>query len=302
MPEQSSGSLTATQLTEHPDALGESPVWDPRLNCLWWIDGAAGLVRRKYLQHREWSATESFELDQHIGSIALRADGGLVIALEHSIVAWNPDAGELTMLVRDAISDPRMRLNDGKADRQGRFVCGGMGRQLEPIGPLLQLDASGELRELATGLKVTNGVCFSPDGRRLYFADTPTRSMCVCDYDTVTGEASAPRVLIDTDALGSGIDGATVDDQGRIWATLIRRGEIACFDADGRLLARHPAPVDLPTSLAFGGPDMSLLFMTSIRDSGTGRTVSTHPLGGHLFVLEGHGARGIAETPYAATP
>ncbi|MEZ5660167.1 MAG: SMP-30/gluconolactonase/LRE family protein [Burkholderiaceae bacterium] len=292
--------LHIERLTDSPDDLGESPLWDPREDCLWWIDGVAGQVRRKYLQRGRWSATESFEFDEHVGSIALRAEGGLVIALEHSIIGWNPDAGDLTMLLADALTDQRLRLNDGKTDRQGRFVCGGMGRELEPLAPLLQLNVHGQVRVLATGLKVSNGICFSPDGRSLYFADTPARTLCTCDYDPATGVASEARVLIDCSALGTGIDGATVDDQGRLWAALVRIGEIGCFAPDGRLLARYPAPVDLPSGLAFGGRDMRTLFLTSIRDSRTGRTVSRHPLGGHLFAIEGLDARGILETPFGA--
>lgn len=291
-------ALRFTPLGETPDALGESPLWDWREDCLWWIDGVAGSVRRRRWHDGRWAPGERFELGEHVGSIALRDGGGLVVALERDVIAWDPLTGVRQGLLAGAVGDPRVRLNDGKADRQGRFVCGGMGRGLEPLGQLLQLDPGGRVSVLAHGLKVGNGVCFSPDGRTLYYADTPARVLYACDYDPCTGMASTPRVHIDAAPYQSGIDGATVDADGRIWAALIRAARIGCFDPDGRLLGSIEAPTDLPTSLAFGGPDMSTLFVTSIRDSGSGRTVSTHPDGGMLFAIDGLDARGLAEMTF----
>lgn len=288
--------LRVTRLSDEPDALGESPLWDMRDDCLWWIDGFAGKIRRKHWRDGQWLASESFDLGEHIGSIALAEAGGLIVALERSIAHWNPTLRPDAVALIEANQDARVRLNDGKADRQGRFVCAGMGRLADPLGSLLQLDAHCRLAVLARDLKVGNGVCFSPDGMRLYFSDTPARRMFCCDYDPRSGAASQPREFLNTESFGSGVDGATVDSQGRVWCALIRAAQIACFDASGALLHSFVAPVDLPSSLAFGGPGLSTLFVTSIRDSGTGRTVSTHPLGGHLFAIDGLDAVGIAET------
>lgn len=163
------------------------------------------------------------------------------------------------------------------------------------MGRAHQFSVEGAHAVLCEGLTVGNGLCFSPDGRVLYFTDTPTRRVMACDYDPESGRAAEPRLHIDTDALGSGVDGATVDAEGNLWATLIRMGEIGCFDAAGRLLRRLPASTDVPSSLAFGGAGMDRLFVTSISDTGTGRAVSSHPDGGHLFVFDSLGVRGIPE-------
>lgn len=290
------GELRVTRLSAEPDALGESPLWDVRSDCLWWIDGVACKIRRKHWRDGQWLTTESFDLGEHIGSIALAAQGGLVVALERSIAHWDPSVSPDAVALIEANQDARVRLNDGKSDRQGRFVCAGMGRLADPLGSLLQLDERCRLTVLATGLNVGNGVCFSPEGTRLYFSDTPARRMFCCDYDPLSGVASPPREFLNTESFGSGVDGATVDSQGRVWCALIRAAQIACFDPSGALLHSFAAPVDLPSSLAFGGPELRTLFVTSIRDSGTGRTVSTHPLGGHLFAIDGLDAVGIAET------
>lgn len=294
LPPLTHAGVQATRLTDTPDALGESPVWDAARGLLWWIDGVAGRIRSL---DPASGATGAQVPGGHLGAIALARGGGLVLSRGHALLAFTPETGQLTPLAALAGADPAMRLNDGKADRQGRFLCAGMGRGGEALGALHQYDR-GQLRTLATApLRIGNGLCLSPDGATLYFADTPARLLFAADYDPATGRAGPPRRHVDTGALGSGIDGATVDAAGQIWAAFIHSAEIACLSPEGRLLHRQPAPTDLPSSLAFGGPARDRLFVTSIRDSGTGRAVSRHPAGGHLFVLDGLGATGLPETP-----
>lgn len=292
------GTPRVTRLTATPDLLGESPVWDPEAQCLWWIDGVAGKVRRMRVTGNTPAEAESFSFDGHVGSIALADEGCLIVALDHEVLLFSPDEPVRLVLLRLEEADPRMRLNDGKTDRHGRFLVAGMGRGGEAIGALHRICHNRDHAILHDGLTVGNGICFSPDGRVLYFTDTPARKVLACDYDPVTGATSKLRVHIDTAELGSGVDGATVDREGNLWAALIRTARIGCFDPSGRLLRSIAAPTDLPSSLAFGGPAMDRLFVTSIRDSGTGRAVSQHPLGGHLFVIDGLGATGIPETRF----
>jgi sugar lactone lactonase YvrE len=291
--------LNIVRLTARPDRLGESPIWDVDHQCLWWVDGVVGRVRRLRWRDSRPAEVESFALGEHVGAVVLAAGGRLVATLEHSFVLFDPTRqGSIVIAaVRDA--DPRTRLNDAKTDRQGRLICAGMGRMAEPLGRLHQIDRRGCHRIFGSGLKIGNGICFSPEGRTLYVSDTPARRVFACDYDPDTGRCSSPRLHIDTSRFASGGDGATVDASGDIWIALVGAGLIGRFDPAGRLVDTFEAPVDLPSSLAFGGPDMTTLFVTSIQDSGTGRAVSSHPDGGHLFAVEGLGARGIPETPFA---
>lgn len=301
MPEETASRLNAdglavTRLSRRPAGLGESPLWDGPANRLWWIDGVAGRIHCLRCDGREG---ETVSLGGHLGGIALAAGERLAVVRDHDFLLCTPATGETEILLTLRGGDPGMRLNDVKLDRQGRLLCAGMGRGGDPLGALHQLDGAGRHRILATGLRIGNGICFSPEGDTLYFSDTPARKIFACDYDPVSGEASEPRLHIDTAAWGSGVDGATVDRDGNLWAAMIHSAEIGCFAPDGTLSRRFPAPVDLPSSLAFGGTTLARLFVTSIRDSGTGRAVSAHPDGGHLFAIDGLGATGLPEARFS---
>lgn len=295
---QPAGHTSFTRLTRDPDLLGETPVWDAADDCLWWIDGAAGQVQRMSVTAGEPQAPERFSFDGHVGSIALASEGCVLVALDRSVMLFRP-GDPLQLRVLDLGPSPHpLRLNDGTTDRQGRFIVADISKDRQPTGQLHQIFPDGRHRILHEGIVVGNGVCFSPEGETLYFSDTATRKVYACDYDPLTGDARAPRVHIDTAPLNAGTDGSTVDRDGNLWATLIHIGRIGCFDPSGKLIDSFAAPTDLPSCVAFGGPEMDRLFVTSIKDSGTGRAVSSHPNGGHLFAIDGLGARGIPDTRF----
>jgi sugar lactone lactonase YvrE len=124
------------------------------------------------------------------------------------------------------------------------------------------------------------------------------RAIRVYDYAPDDSPLSRPRMVIDTRPFDSGPDGATVDSEGYLWVALIQAGRIARFSPDGQLDRMVESPTDLPTCLAFGGADLATLYVTSIKDSGSGRAVSRHPAGGHLFAIEGLGVTGVPETHF----
>lgn len=287
--------LSFQRLSKRPAMLGESPVWDARRDCLWWVDGFKGELRRCRAGHAD-ELVHTFE--QHIGCVALAQGGDLLIALEHQLLRFDPERMQSTAIWFDVKADPSTRLNDGTTDRLGHFWCAEMGRQAQPAGRLLSWASAGRVTVQAQGLSVGNGVAFSPTGDVVYFADTPARKVYRAQRIESDGSWSSPVVHMDTETLGSGVDGATVDAQGNLWCVLIRQAQIACFAPGGQLLRLVAAPVDLPSSICFGGPGMRTLFLTSIRDSGSGRAVSQHPLGGHLFALDGLGVSGISDTPW----
>jgi L-arabinonolactonase len=285
-------TLTLKSVSEAPDLLGESPVWDAENSWLYWVDGISRLVRRldpATNRISEWQTPST------VGSIGLADGSALVCGLVDGIYRLDLASGKFEPLLKPEPVDPLVRFNDGKIDRQGRFLCGSMGLHADPLGKLWRIDAAGQADVLAEGIRISNSLCFSPDGTTMYFADSLEGTIRAYPY----GDSVGPmRTLVDTRAWGSGPDGATVDAEGYLWVCLVLAGRIGRFAPDGSLDRLIDAPVDLPSSLAFGGEDLATLFVTSIKDSGSGRAISQHPDGGRLFAMTGLGARGIAETRF----
>ncbi len=285
-------ALNIQLVSEQADLLGESPVWDPEAGCLYWVDGVSRLIR----SHDP--ATGSFrqwEAPSIIGSVALGTDGTLVAGLVDGIYSMDVGTGAFTPLFRPQPVEPDVRFNDGKVDRFGRFLCGSMGIHAAPLGRLWRLDCAGNAEVCDTGIRISNSLCFSPDGSVMYFADSLERTIRAYPYGPGNKPVGTPAVLVDTSPWNSGPDGATVDADGCLWVCLVQAGRIARFTPQGELDHLIEAPTDLPSSVAFGGPDLSTLYVTSIRDSGSGRAVSRHPQGGCLFAIDGLGVRGLPE-------
>ena len=235
-----------------------------------------------------------------VGSLALRGDGGAVLALRHGFAQFDFDTRALTEGPSIGLDHAKVRLNDGKADPHGRFVAGTIhsdrAQDEAPLGGLYRLDASGAQELLETDLAVSNGPCFSPDGLTFYLADSARRIIWAYDYSP-DGPLANKRVFVDTEAQGSGCDGATVDAEGCLWSVLVRIGKIARFAPDGTIMRTIDMPVHHPTSVAFGGPDLDVLYVTSISRSHALR--DDHPDAGGLFAVKGLGVRGLKAHRFA---
>ena len=286
-----------TRIGGTKDQLGESPVWDERTRSLYWIDSLAGLIRRL---SPTTAVIEEFQVAAPIGSLAL-AQGGVVLALRHGFARYDFETQELAMGPSIGLDHPMVRLNDGKADPFGRFVAGTMhgGRadDEKPLGGLYRIDASGAIEQLETDLAVTNGPCFSPDGRTFYLADSLRHVIWAYDYHR-EGPLANKRVFARTEALGSGPDGATVDAEGYLWTVLVRVGAIARFAPDGTMVRRVDMPVRHPTSVTFGGSGLDVLYVTSI--SRSTHLADDSPDAGGLFAVEDLGVKGLPAQRFGA--
>ncbi len=288
-------SLQVSRVSAQADYLGESPVWDGQRSRLYLVDGVSRVIRA---HDPESGAFHEWATPSMVGSISLGADDTLVAALRDGIYLLDLATGAFSPVFRPDPENPATRFNDGKNDRQGRFLCGSMGIHADPLGSLYRVNPDGGAEVFATGIRISNALCFSPDGATMYFADSLERKIRAYDYSTPEAPAKGYRILVDTEPYGSGPDGATVDAEGGIWVCLVQVGKIGRFLPDGTLDRMIDAPTDMPSCVAFGGADLRTLFVTSIKDSGSGRAISKHPEGGHLFAIDGLGVRGLPEARF----
>lgn len=286
--------MKITRVGTTVDRLGEGPIWDAETQCLYWLDSLAGTLHRL---DPETGAHQAVAVPAPVGSMSLRQGGGAVLSLQDGFYSFDFGSGAATLLAPLGIEHPNVRLNDGKTDRQGRFLAGTMhlhrGEDEPVLGGLFRLDPGGKAVQVAEDILTSNGPCFSPDGRVFYFADSTRRTIWAFDYDTETGTPHNRRVFADLNGMNTSPDGATVDAEGHVWSALIRSGTIARFDPAGRIVQQIRMPVRYPTSIAFGGRDLDVIYVTSI--SRSLRFADEHQDAGGLFVIEGLGIRGLAE-------
>ena len=278
------------------DLLGEGPLWDVAEQALYWVDTRGCKIRRL-----DWATGErrDWDVPEMIGSMALRAGGGAIVSLRTGVHTFDFETGEAALVSDPEAADPDTRFNDGKVDRQGRFLTGTMVTRIsgEARGSIYRLDPDLSLHRLKGGVIVANGPCFSPDGETFYFADTGRRAIFAYDYDSATGAIGAERVAVDTSPYESGPDGGTVDREGCLWSALVHVGKVARFTPDGILDRMIDMPCTRPASVMFGGPDLDIAFVPSIRDSGNVR--GDRPIDGALFAIHDLGVTGLPEPRFA---
>ena len=280
--------------------LGEGPVWDVEHQRLYWIDSFDGRVLRCTEDGRELRA---WDVGEKIGSMALRRNGdAAIVALQSGLHTLDLATGELGLIIDPEPGLPDNRLNDGKVDRQGRFVFGSMDtREEHASAKLYRLDPDLSLHTLDEGIICSNGPCWSPDGETLYFADTWSGDIWAYDYDTKTGAASHRRTFARVDTSGGGAaDGCTVDAEGCLWQALVYAGKIVRYTPDGQVDRVIDMPVKKVTSVAFGGPNLDTLFVSSMAKPPLPRFPSDGQQRGALFAVTGLGVKGIAERRFAS--
>jgi len=289
-------ATTAERIGTQRNILGEGPIWDVTEQALYWVDGEG----RQIWRHDPASgAIKSWEVPDTIGSMALRARGGAILALKTGIHLFDFDSGRTTPVANPEGNDPRTRFNDGKVDARGRFICATIDAELtKPLGSLYRVDADLSCTRLDSGFALSNGPCWSPDDATFYFSDSRLATIFRFDYDVAAGTVSGRRVFADTRPLGGMPDGCTVDAHGRLWSALIGTGKVACFNPDGSVDHLLDVPPQLVTSVMFGGRNLDILYVTSIGGF-PAEGIEPGEADGGLWAIHGLGVRGRPETRFA---
>lgn len=264
--------------------LGEGPYWVPEDDCLLWVDIPRGLLHMTRVKSGETTSVDLGEV-----SAAFPALGGGILTAGGSrltLRATRPGEGWAGRTVAEVPAREGVRFNDAAVDPAGRVWVGSMHTgETDPVGVLYRLDSGGTLTPVATGVRVSNGIGWSPDGTCMYYADSPMRRIDMFDYDQATGQVFQRRVLADLTRVEGVPDGLTVDADGCIWVAMHGGGALRRLTPAGQQDAVLPLPVSRPTSCAFGGPDMAELYVTTASVSLTERERSAQPLAGRLLRL-----------------
>ncbi len=278
---------------ETGDALGEGVLWRAADSSVWWTD-----IEGRRLHRMAWPslARETFETPERLGSFAFVARAGdvLAAAFETGFALYAPRSGKVLWLARLFEPGAGMRLNDGRVDPVGRFWAGSMveaSAARDERGALYRLDTDGSVSEQRRGLTISNGICWSPDGRRMHHSDSYSRTMFTAGYDIAAGAMRDVAIFARTER-GAFPDGAVLDAAGVLWSALWGGGRLGRFAPSGARLEDVPVPASQPSCLVFGGPQLGLVFVTSARMGLDAEALARDPGAGCLFVYETD-ARGV---------
>lgn len=275
--------------------LGEGPVWDHRTGTLVWVDIKAPAVWR---YHPETGQCSTLPVPEPVGFVALTPDPDIVIAgFKSGLARLHLFGGEIQPLVSPEPQHPGNRLNDGHVGPDGRLYFGTMDDgQAKPTGSFWRWDGA-ELVPFQGGVCITNGPAVSPDGTVLYTTDTQRR---VISRHDLTGERPGDgRAFIRFEKSWGHPDGMAVDAEGCLWACHWGGGRLTRFTPDGAPERVVPMPTPQVTKCAFGGPDLTTLYVTT---AAIGRDPERDPLAGHLFSVATDGIRGVPAAVFTGLP
>jgi sugar lactone lactonase YvrE len=277
-------------------SLGECPVWSTAEQVLYWVDINAPSLNRF---DPATGGNRAMPMPSSIGCFALRSRGGFVVALRDGV--WLADAdGTLERKVAAAPFEPaHHRFNDGRCDPQGRFFAGTMNEKRDaPSAALYRIDFDFRVTEVLGNLTISNGLAWSPDGRTMYHADTPTLTINAFAFDAAMGTPSNGRTFARFDAQTDRPDGSAVDSEGCYWTAFYRGGRVVRLSPAGDVLASYPVPAMCPTMCAFGGDNLRTLYVTSARQQRDDAELARLPQSGGIFAMQVD-VPGIAEPMFA---
>jgi len=283
--------------------LGEGIVWCPRAQALYWTDIQSATL---WCYHPTDGISTHWPMPERLASFALceRPDW-LLLGLASRLAFLHLPSGQLETVCE---VEPKLptRLNDGTCDREGRFVFGTLhepadGGPKQPIASFHRLNTDLSLQRLELDrVAISNSLAFSPDGRTMYFCDSPTRIIQRCAYHA-DGTLDSAENWLDLRALAGEPDGSTVDADGGLWNAQWGMGRVVRYLPDGREDLVVNVPARQPTRPALGGDALDTLYVTSARDGLSAQALHEDPQAGHLFALK-LAVRGLPESRFAGSP
>ena len=278
-------------------ALGECPVWSGEEKVLYWAD-----ISRQSI-HRFDPATgedRGWTFPDLVGSFALRENGGVIVAVGTGLHLVDLETMAIETIA-EAVSDrTRTRFNDGKCDRAGRFWVGTMDlEKTRRIAALYRVGADRRHHEIVGDLIVSNGLAWSPDDRTMYHSDSRQNVIWAYDYDVEAGTVRDRRVFAEVDPREGRPDGAAVDAEGFYWSAGVGGARLTRYAPNGRVDRVIPLPVRFPSMCAFGGDNLDILYVTSVREVLSEADLEREPLAGGLFAID-VGVAGLPEPRYMA--
>jgi len=275
--------------------LGEGPLWSEAAGLIHWHD----VTQRKLYRKSEGGEVEQCDLPMMPGAFALRQRGGLIGAFRNQLAFFDMDSGDLTPIRGHDIDFATERFNDGAVDARGRFWAGTFDPSLKTAtGSLYRIDPDLSVHRMDSGIAMSNGIAWSPEGKVMYYSDSRPGLVYRYNFDVETGSIGPREIFIDYVTREGRPDGCTVDSSGNLWVAEVTAGQVSCYSENGVRIRTIRLPVSKPTSVQFGGANYKSLFITSMRYGLSREQIVKEPLAGRLLKIDLDVA-GLPETAFA---
>ncbi len=291
--------MNATLLYPAQCFLGEGPFWHPERKSCFWVD-----IENRRLFEYPWSALSSetglaqrspppgnptvWQFDRRVSLILPDNQGRLLLGMQGGIAVFNPGTGDLQWLLDIEKDLPRHRCNDGGIDCEGRLWVGTLQLDFdEGAGSLYCIDEDKVPRKKRDSVTISNGMVWSPDNKRLYYIDSPRRTVESFIFDRTTGNIQFEKVAVRIPADMGGPDGMTIDEEGMLWVA--HWGGFGVYRWDpltGELLDSVQLPVPNVSSCAFAGEELDHLIITTARQDLSEEELIRYPQSGDIFVAK----------------
>lgn len=289
---------TPERILNSQNKLGETPIWEPDEQAVYWVNWGSGEVWRYEPESGKYS---TFTVDLVLTSIARRAKGGWILVAQDGIYAWDQNSNQCEKLYgKPEPEHPDIIFNDCAVDAKGRLLVGtvNMNDSFSPEGSLYRLDPDLTLHRLDKDYATANGIGFSLDGKTIYVADQRKWQIIALDYDLEQGKTSNRRIFASVPEDEGMPDGLIVDAEGFIWNGHWAGWRMTRYAPDGKIERQVRFPVEHVISFAFGGPDMDELLITTSQWDFSKEMLDEQPYAGDLFRLKA-GIKGLVEPGFA---
>ncbi len=280
----------STIFDNRPCALGEGPLWHPERKQLFWFD----VVGKRMLSQADGDPLE-WQFDEHVSAAGWVDRDTLILASETALWLFYLDTEEQEYLCSLEADNPVTRSNDGRADPWGGFWIGTMGKNAERKAGAIYRYFDGALRKLVSNVTISNAICFDKSRGCAYYTDTVTKLVMRQTVDAETGwPIGKAEVFLDLNEDGLNPDGAVVDAEGNIWIAQWGAARVAAYDPEGDFLKSVAVGGQHSSCPAFGGDDLTTLFVTSAREGIDEKALAEAPENGMVFAID-NAAQGVAE-------
>ncbi|MFP4510177.1 MAG: SMP-30/gluconolactonase/LRE family protein [Spirochaetaceae bacterium] len=279
-------SSEATIAVREHATLGEGSLWDSERGVLYWVD----IAGRRLYTHDPNGTSSGVTTNEQVSTVVpvSGSETEVLVGMETCIARMNPSTGELLERYALEADIPQNRCNDGKCDPQGRFWIGTMSTvKRTGTASVYRVSTDYEIERVFGGVTTSNGIVWNADSTKMFYVDTPTRRIDSFAFDAETGAVHERTPLVEIpDELGKP-DGMTIDAEGRLWVAMFYGACVTVWDSQtGSFLEKIDVPAKNVTSVAFGGNELSTLYVTTARVGMSEADLQTYPDAGSLFMFD----------------